>query len=77
MAKEAVSHLRAEGFLTEDEQTREVKKAKRTLKLWRRLGVGPAWTTDAGGHVWYHTAWNREYLEGRKRVPARERGGRS
>jgi hypothetical protein len=74
--QEVVSRLRQEGFLTEEEQSQELGKATRTLSLWRRLGKGPAWTTDAGGTVWYHTRWNTEYLEGCRVIPVRERRGR-
>jgi hypothetical protein len=65
--------LKSNGFLTEDEQVGEIGKKKRTLGLWRKLGKGPAWTTDAGGTVYYNTKWNLEYLMGRKHQPVRER----
>ncbi len=68
--------LRSNGFLTEDEESVELNKKPRTLQLWRALGKGPAWTTDAGGTVYYKREWNLEYLMGRKRQPVRERRGR-
>jgi hypothetical protein len=64
--------LKSNGFLTEDEQAEEIGKKKRTLGLWHKLGKGPAWTTDAGGTVYYNTKWNLEYLMGRKHQPVRE-----
>jgi len=65
--------FKANGYLTEDEQAQVIGKKKRTLKLWRKLRKGPAWTTDAGGTVYYKEEWNLNYFEGRKQVPARER----
>jgi hypothetical protein len=64
--------LKSNGFLTEDEQAEEVGKKPRTLQLWRKLRKGPAWTTDAGGTVYYKREWNLEFLMGRKQRPVRE-----
>ncbi len=64
--------LKSNGFLTEDEEAVELSKSKRTLTLWRKLRKGPAWTTDAGGTVYYKHEWNLEYFEGRKHQPVRE-----
>ncbi|HEX9322913.1 MAG TPA: hypothetical protein VF913_12440 [Xanthobacteraceae bacterium] len=64
--------LKSEGFLTEDEEAAELRKSKRTLGLWRQLRKGPAWTTDAGGTVYYKREWNLEFLMGRKQRAVRE-----
>jgi hypothetical protein len=69
--------LKRNGFLTEDEESVELGKSVRTLQHWRKLGIGPAWTTDAGGSAYYRHEWNLEYLMGRKRPPVRERTRKS
>jgi hypothetical protein len=53
------------GFRTEAQQAELLGKHVRTLRRWRRLRIGPAWTNNGIG-VLYNDDWTRTWLEGGK-----------
>jgi hypothetical protein len=62
-------------YLTEDEEAEELKKTVRTLRRWRKMRMGPAYTHN-GKDVLYRHDWNREWLEAGKRQMPRARAER-
>jgi hypothetical protein len=63
-------------YLTEDEEAEELKKTVRTLRRWRKMRMGPAYTHN-GKDVLYRHDWNREWLEAGKRQMPRARAERT
>jgi hypothetical protein len=70
------SFLESRGFLSEDAASIALDKSVRTLKRWRQLGIGPAWTTN-GQDVLYHQDWILEHLQSSKKQPVRSARRRS
>jgi hypothetical protein len=60
------------GFITEAEQAKRIGKTIRTLQLWRKQGIGPAWT-KAGNTVLYGENSAADWLKANEQTPVRER----
>jgi hypothetical protein len=63
------------GYLTEAEQAARLGKRPRTLQLWRKLGIGPAYTRS-GRTVLYTDEAEKEYLKAQEQTPVRSRHNR-
>jgi hypothetical protein len=60
-------------YLTEQQQAEALGKTVRTLRRWRKMRVGPAYTRN-GSVVLYRPDWNREWLEaGKQQMPRAKR----
>jgi hypothetical protein len=60
------------GYITEEEQARRLGKAIRTLRHWRKMRVGPPWTSD-GKNILYAEDAATRWFKSREREPVRER----
>ena len=60
------------GYRTEAEQATRLGKTIRTLRSWRKRGIGPTWT-KAGKTVVYPENSDRDWLRSNEQTPVRER----
>ena len=63
------------GYLTEDEYAAEIKKKRRTVRGWRRIGKGAA-VTWVGRTPYYRIEAVHDWLLSREKKPPREYAGR-
>jgi len=61
-----------EGYSDENETARKLRKSTRTLRKWRQLRIGPAWT-EMGKTIIYRDGAILEYLKANEQQPVRER----
>ncbi len=60
------------GYITEEEQAKRIGKTVRTLRSWRKQGIGPAWT-KAGNTVLYPDDGVIAWLKAKTQQPVRNR----
>jgi len=60
------------GYLEEDELATELKKKRRTLRLWRQKRTGPPWTS-CGDTILYARDSVIAWLKSQEQQPVRSR----
>ena len=61
-----------ESYISEAELAKQLSKSQRTLQRWRRLRIGPAWTT-IGNSTLYTREGVAQWLRSLEHRPQRKR----